>query len=63
MTEKAKKSLKPVGSRSGVMYGSRKVHETRVENCPPFQPILLAFGTSTNKTCEILSANFKTFDI
>ena len=45
------------------MYGSRKVHKTRVENCPPFQPILLAFGISTNKTCEILSANFKTFDI
>ena len=36
MTEKAMKSLKPVGTRPAVMYGSWKVHKASVECCPPF---------------------------
>ena len=36
MTEKNKKSLKFVGSRPGVMYGSCKAHKAKVENCPQF---------------------------
>ena len=36
MTEKNKKSLKPVGSRPGVMYGSCKAHKAKGENCPQF---------------------------
>ena len=36
MTEKTRKSLKPVGTRPGVMYGSCKVHKASVVNCPPF---------------------------
>ena len=36
MAEKNKKSLKPVGSRRGVMYGSCKAHKASVENCRQF---------------------------
>ena len=36
MTEKNKKSLKPVDSRPGVMYGSCKAHKASVENCLQF---------------------------
>ena len=42
MTEKAGKSLKPVVTRPGVMYGSCNVHKASVGNCPPFRPILSA---------------------
>ena len=41
MTEKTKKSLEPVSTRPGAMYGSSKVHKTSVENCPPFRPNFL----------------------
>ena len=36
MREKTRRSLKPVGTRPGVMYGSCKVHKASVVNCPPF---------------------------
>ena len=38
MTEKNWNSLKPVGSRPGIMHSSCKVHKVSVENCPPFCP-------------------------
>ena len=36
MTEKTRKSLKPVGTRPGIMHGSCKVHKASVGNCLPF---------------------------
>ena len=36
MTEKNRESLKPVGSRPGVMYRLCMVHQASVENCPLF---------------------------
>ena len=36
MTEKTRKSLKPVGTRPVVMHDSCKVHKASVGNCPPF---------------------------
>ena len=36
MTEKTRKSLKPVVTRPGVMYGSCKVHKAIIGNCLPF---------------------------
>ena len=54
MTEKIRKSLKPVGSRPGVMYGSCKVHKVSVENCPSFRPILSALNTLTYKLVKFL---------
>ena len=43
MTEITRKSLEPVGTRPGVMYGSCKVHKAILGKCPPFQPILSAY--------------------
>ena len=34
------KSLKPKGSRFGILYGLCKVHKQLVDNCPPFRPIM-----------------------
>ena len=45
MTEKTRKSLKPLGARPGVIYGLCKVHKASVGNCPPFRPILSALNT------------------
>ena len=47
-------SLKPVGSRPGVMYGSCKVHNTGVENCPLIRPVLSALNTPTYKLLKFL---------
>ena len=54
MTEKTSKSLKPVGTRPGVMYGSFKIHKVNVGNCQPFWPILSALNTSTYKLAKFL---------
>ena len=54
MTEKARKSLKPVGTRPGIMYGSCKVHKASVGNYPPFRPILSALNTPTYKLAKFL---------
>ena len=35
MTEKTRKSLKPVGTRPGIMYGTCKVHKASVGDCLP----------------------------
>ena len=54
MTEKTRKLLKPLGSRSsGVMYSSCNIHKASAENGLSFRPILsnlntpLGFGVST----------------
>ena len=56
MTEKKNKSLKPVGSRPGVMYGSCKAHKQAFRiawnlsgNCPPL-PKFVGFEHSHLKT-------------
>ena len=54
MTEKTKKSLKPVGTRPGVMYGSCKVYKANAGNCPPFRPILSSLNTPTYKLANFL---------
>ena len=54
MTEKTRRSLKPVGNRPGVMYGSCKAHKVSVGNCPPFRPTLSALNTPTYKLAKFL---------
>ena len=54
MIGKTRKSLKPVGTRPGIMYGSCKVHKASVGNCPPFRPILSALNTPTYKLAKFL---------
>ena len=54
MTDKTVKSLKPIRTRPGVMYGSCKVHKASVENCPPFRLIWSALNTPTYKLAKFL---------
>ena len=54
MTEKTRTSLKQVGTRPCVMYGSSKEHKASAVNCPPFGPILLALNTPTFKIAKFL---------
>ena len=36
ISEETKRSLKPVGTRTGIMYRLCKVHKDIIDNCPPF---------------------------
>ena len=58
MTEKNKKSVKSVGSRSGVVYGSYKAHKTSVENCPQFVGQLPAIAQIC-RLCTLPSTNLR----
>ena len=54
MTKITRKSLKPVGTKPGVMYGSCNVHKASVGDCPPFRPILSALNAPTYKLAKFL---------
>ena len=54
ISEETRRSLKSVGTRSGIMYGLCKVHKDIINNCPPFRPILSAINTPTYKLAEFL---------
>ena len=54
VSEETKKSLKPVGTTPGIMYGLCKVHKNIIDNCPPFRPILSAINTPTYKLAKFL---------
>ena len=41
------KSIKSVGSRPGILYGSGKIHKETRNGSPPFCPILSAIDTPT----------------
>ena len=47
-------SLKPVGTRTGRMYGPCKVQKDIIDNCPPFQPILPPVNTPVCKLAKFL---------
>ena len=36
VSEETRRSLKPVGTRPGIMYGLYKVHKDVIDNFPPF---------------------------
>ena len=56
--KKNKKSVKPVGSRPGVVYGSYKAHKTSVENCPQFVGQLPAIAQIC-RLCTLPSTNLR----
>ena len=37
ISEETRKSLKPVGTSPGIIYGLCKVHKDIIDNCPPFR--------------------------
>ena len=48
------KSIKPIGSRPGILYGSGKIHKETRNGLPPFRPILSAIDTPTCKLAKFL---------
>ena len=54
ISEETRRSLKPVGTGPGVMYGLCKVHKDIIDNCPPFQPVLSVINTPTYKLAKFL---------
>ena len=50
--KETKRSLKPVGTMPGIMYGLCKVHKDIIDNCPRFRPILSAINTPTYKLAK-----------
>ena len=48
------KSIKPVGSRPGILYGLGKIHKETRNGIPPFRPILSAIGTPTYNSAKFL---------
>ena len=48
------KSIKPVGSRPGILYGLGKIHKETRNGIPPFRPILSASGTPTCNLAKFL---------
>ena len=54
ISEETRRSLKPVGTRSGIMYGLCKVHKDIIDNCPPFRPIFSAINAPTYKIVKFI---------
>ena len=52
--ESVYKSLKPRGSRFGILYGLCKVHKQLIDSCPPFRPVMSATKTPTYKLPKFL---------
>ena len=48
------KSLKPRGSKFGILHGLCKVHKQLVDNCPCFRPIMSAIKTPTYNLAKFL---------
>ena len=61
ISEETRKSLKPVGTRPGIIYGLCKVHKDIIDNCPSFRPILSAINTATYKLA-VSCTYFKIFN-
>ena len=54
ISETVYKSLKPRGSKFGILYALCKVHKQLVDNCPPFKPIMSAVKTTTCNLGKLL---------
>ena len=48
------KSIKPLGSRPGILCGSGKIHQETRNGLPPFHPVLSAIDTPTYKLAKFL---------
>ena len=54
ISEETRRSLKPVETKPGIMYGLCRVNKDVIDNCPPFRPILSAINTPTYKLAKFL---------
>ena len=61
ISEETRRSLKPVGTRPGIMYGLCKVHGDIIDNCPSFRPFLSAIYTPTSKLAKFFVPILKSY--
>ena len=61
ISEETRRSLKPVGARSGIMYRICKVRKDIINSCPAFRTILSAINTPTCKLAKFLLPILKSF--
>ena len=54
LSDQKYRSLKPKGTRPGIMYELSKVHKKLVEGSPPLRPILSALKTPAYKLAKFL---------
>ena len=59
ISEKTRRSLKPVGTRPGIMYGLCKVQKDIIDHCSPFRPILSTINTPTYQLAKFLVPTLK----
>ena len=59
ISEETRRYLKPVGTRSGIMYRLCKVPEDIIDNCLSFWPILSKIYTPNNKLAKFLVPTLK----
>ena len=60
ISEEARRSLKPMGARSGIMYRICKVRKD-INNCPTFRTIVSAIHTPTYKLAKFILPILKSF--
>ena len=51
------KSVCPIGTCPGILYGQTKVHKTVMNNIPQFRPILLAINTPVSLIKKLADIN------
>ena len=61
ISEETRRSLKPIGTRPGIMYGLSKVHGDIIDNCPSFRPFLSASYTPTSKLAKFFIPILKSY--
>ena len=54
ISEEARRSLKPVGTRPSIMYGLCKIQKDIIDNCPSFRSILSTINIPTCKLAKFL---------
>lgn len=57
-----RRSSKPVGTRPGLMYATSTVLGDSVNNCPPFQSILLEINSPTSRLGIFIKSFTKYFE-
>ena len=61
ISEEARRSLKLIGARSGIMYRICKVRKDVINNCPIFRTIVSAIHTPTYKLAKFILPILKSF--
>ena len=62
LSDERTSSLKPVGTRPGIMYGLCKFLKDSIDSCSIFRPILSTINIPTYKLAKFLAPILKSFE-